>query len=289
MQNFKVDFMLIGAMKCGTSTLAHILKNHPEIGFSSIKEPQFFSRTKNWKHHINEYHELFNFEKGKIFGEASTLYTNYPQTNLEIWNDIYEYNNNMNILYIVRNPVDRAVSHYMHNYERGFINNTIEKSLKFTNIINAGRYFTQINPFIEKFGIDNVLILDFDDLLTNRAEVLKEISSFLNIDFNKFTNYENVHRNVSVGGKRKSVNNIFIMRMINKYKLRPLLKHIPEKIKNFIDKYFFSNKDRKFTKKPELTKKQINMIINLNLLDISALEKITKKDFSKWKNLNELN
>ena len=68
--NFKVNFMLIGAMKCGTSTLAHILKSHPEIGFCKTKEPQFFSRTKNWKLNINEYHELFNFEEGKKFGEA---------------------------------------------------------------------------------------------------------------------------------------------------------------------------------------------------------------------------
>ena len=49
MNNFKVNFMLIGAMKCGTSTLAQILKNHPEIGFCREKEPQFFSKTNNWK------------------------------------------------------------------------------------------------------------------------------------------------------------------------------------------------------------------------------------------------
>ena len=286
MANFKVNFMLIGAMKCGTSTLAHILKNHPDIGFSRIKEPQFFSRTKNWKLHINEYHSLFNFCEDKIFGEASTLYTSYPQNNLEIWNDIYEYNNNMKFLYIVRNPVDRAISHYMHNYERGFIDATIENSLKFSNILNTGRYFTQIKPFIDKFGLENVLILNFDDLLFNRAGVLREISGFLKIDFSKFTNYEDVHQNITIGGRKKSMNHRFVMGIINKYKLRPLIDLIPEKTIDFILEQFFSNSHRKFSKKPKLSEEYREMIINLNILDIAELEKITKKDFSKWKNIN---
>ncbi len=286
MANFKVNFMLIGSMKCGTSTLAHILKNHPEIGFSRTKEPQFFSKTKDWKLHIKKYHELFNFEEGKIFGEASTLYTRYPHNNLEIWNDIYDYNNNMKFLYIVRNPVDRAISHYMHNYERGFINGTIEKSLKYSNIINTGRYFTQIKPFIDRFGLDNVLILNFDDLLINRTKVLKEISGFLEIDYNKFSDYEDVHENITIGGRKKSINQRFIMGIINKYKLRPLIDLIPERTINFILEQFFNNSDRRFSKKPKLSEEYRRLIINLNILDIIELEKITKKDFSEWKNMD---
>ena len=283
MQNFKVDFMLIGAMKCGTSTLSHILKNHPQIGFCKKKEPQFFSTTKDWKKEIDKYHKLYNFEEGKIFCEASTTYTRYPSNNLEIWNDIYEYNSDMKFLYIVRDPVDRAVSQFMHSYERGFINSTIDKSIKNSSIINTGRYYTQIKPFIDKFGIENVLILEFDDLISNRAEVLKDISSFLEIDFNKFKDFEDVHQNVSVGGRKRSVNHSFIMKVVNKYRLRPIIDFIPERIIDFIVEKFFSNQDRKFAEKPQLTQKQINMIINLNMLDINALETVTNKDFSKWK------
>ena len=286
MKKFKVNFMLIGAMKCGTSTLAHILKNHPEIGFSRKKEPQFFSSTKDWKLHINEYHKLFNFEEGKIFGEASTLYTSYPQNNLGIWNDIYEYNKNMKFIYIVRNPVDRAISHYMHNYERGFIDETIENSLKYTKIINTGRFFTQIKPFIDKFGLQNVLILSFDDLVYNREQLLREISGFLEIDYNKFSDFEGVHENITIGNTKRSINHRFITGIINKYKLRPLLDLIPKKIINFVIELFFNNSDRKFSKKPDLSEEYKRMIINLNFLDIVELEKITKKDFSKWKTLS---
>ena len=49
MDNPKVNFMIIGAMKCGTTTLVAILQDHPEIGFCKIKEPQFFCKNKDWK------------------------------------------------------------------------------------------------------------------------------------------------------------------------------------------------------------------------------------------------
>ena len=185
MQNFKVDFMLIGAMKCGTSTLAQILKSHPDIGFCKIKEPHFFSKTENWRDNIDKYHDLFNFKEGKIFGEASTTYTQYPTFNLEIWNDIFNYNPQMKFIYLVRNPVDRAISHYMHIYERGYTNNSIEETLRNLHILKPGLYFTQIKPFIDEFGNERVLIIDFDDLINDREALLKKISNFLEIEFNK--------------------------------------------------------------------------------------------------------
>ncbi len=286
MKNSKVNFMLIGAMKCGTSTLANILRNHPDICFCKKKEPHFFSRTKNWKLHIDEYHKLFNFNEGKIIGEASTSYTRYPSNNLEIWNDIYEYNSKMKFLYLVRNPVDRALSHYMHSYERGFTNNAIEKVIIRPEIINVGRYFTQLKPYINRFGLENFLIIDFDDLINERTAVLREISSFLNINFNKFIDYESIHQNISVGGTKKSINHTRVLEFIERYKLKPVIELVPKRIRDKIIELFFNNSDRKFVKKPVLAEKYKNLIINLSILDVTELEKITNKNFSKWKTIS---
>ena len=103
----------------------------------------------------------------------------------------------------------------------------------------------------------------------------------------KFKNYENVHQDISIGGRKRSVSNDRIMNIINKYKLRPLLDKLPEK---FIDKcveIFFSNKDRKFSQKPDISDEYKNVIINLSMIDIIELEKITNKDFSKWKTISK--
>ena len=74
-----VDFMLIGAAKCGTTSLAYEISQHPQINFSKIKEPHFFSQVIDWKSKIHEYHSLFHEEEGKIYGEASPYYTLHPE------------------------------------------------------------------------------------------------------------------------------------------------------------------------------------------------------------------
>lgn len=279
MENFKVNFMILGAMKCGTTTLSSILKNHPEIAFCKTNEPNFFCSTKNWKTNLKDYHTLFNFEEGKIQGEASTNYTKYPHLNKNIWRDLYEYNCDLKFIYIVRNPVDRSISHYMHRYERAYTNSTITGDILTSNIINVGRYYTQIKPFIDTFGLTNILIIDFDELINGRTKVLKEISSFLNINFNKFENFEKVHENISIGGNKSPIYK-------DKYiKYFRFLNVLTETIKKIMFKLFLDNSKRAFMSKPEISQEYKEAIINLNMLDIIELEKITNKDFSKWKTI----
>lgn len=152
--------MIIGAQKCGTTTLFNILNDHPSISGCTEKEPHYFSTTKNWRNDLNLYHMLFKEKEGTLNFEASTTYTFYPLRNLHIWDDIFDYNPNMKFIYIVRNPVDRIVSSYMHNYERGYIDLDIEEALiKERLLIELTRYYTQISPYIKKFGRDKIWLL----------------------------------------------------------------------------------------------------------------------------------
>src|SRR5690349_21805688 len=112
----KVNFIILGAMKCGTSSLSKILSLHPDISFSQPKEPDFFSKNNDWKNKLHEYHSLFP-KKAMLYGDGSTSYTKYPAYNLSIWDDIYEYNNNMKFIYLIRNPIERTISHYVHLYQ----------------------------------------------------------------------------------------------------------------------------------------------------------------------------
>lgn len=168
----KVDFIIIGAGKCATTTLSTILANHPEVCFSRVKEPCFFCKSRDWRKGLSEYEKLFDGD-AKVCGDASTTYTCLPTFNLEIWNNIYEYNNNMKFIYMIRNPIDRIISHYMHTFQRGYTNLSIEEAIKKIPIfIDITRYYTQISPFIEKFGRQNVLIILFEDFMQDRATQL---------------------------------------------------------------------------------------------------------------------
>jgi len=167
----------------------------------------------------------------------------------------------------------------MHRYERAYTNSTITGDILTSNIINVGRYYTQIKPFIDTFGLTNILIIDFDELINGRTKVLKEISSFLNINFNKFENFEKVHENISIGGNKSPIYK-------DKYiKYFRFLNVLPETIKKIMFKLFLDNSKRAFMSKPEISQEYKEAIINLNMLDIIELEKITNKDFSKWKTI----
>ena len=76
----RVDFLIVGAQKCGTTALADQLARHDGVCFASRKEPHFFSRAGDaWRERLPEYHALFDPRPGQICGEASTTYTFLPR------------------------------------------------------------------------------------------------------------------------------------------------------------------------------------------------------------------
>lgn len=270
----KVDFMIVGAQKCGTTTLFDILDGHPAIEGCRGKEPHFFSTSRDWKKDLHKYHRLFNDkEKDVLHFEASTTYTFYPLRNLRIWSDIYDYNPNMKFIYLVRNPIDRIISHYMHSYERGYTDLSIEEVLiKSRQYIDITRYYTQIRPYIEQFGRDNVKIIDFEDFIDQRKNVIEEISNFIGVDDSAFADYEQVRSNVSVGGSKRH----------HKFDSPPLPLRLVERFMPSIWNKIADNSERTFSGKPVLSSELQEMIVNVLELEIKELGRLMKKDLGKW-------
>jgi len=268
-----VDFIIIGAQKCGTSSLHAILDAHPMLVGSRPKEPHFFSLSKDWRADLPRYHECFEQRAGALYFEASTTYTFYPHRNLHIWDDIFEYNPEMRIIYLVRNPVDRIVSSYMHTFERGYFDSDLKEAvIKERFLIDLTRYYTQISPYIRKFGRGKILIIDFEDFIQKRGDVLRKIAGFLEIDPDGFRNYESVHHNVSVGGNKmhhKFDNPTLAMRLMRRY-LPPLWRKVTD------------NSKRRFKEKIKPDHELREMIINILELEMRELQTLMNKDLSKW-------
>lgn len=270
----KVDFMIIGAQKCGTSTLFNILSAHPDIVSCREKEPHFFSYRKDWRKDLKGYEQLYEQKNGVLYFEASTSYTFYPHGNFSIWNDLYEYNPHMKFIYIVRNPIERIVSSYMHAYQRGYTNLTIEKEIVENSLIfDVTRYYTQIKPYIERFGRNNVLLIDFDDFNKKKRATIQSISTFLGVEFEKFKNYENVHANISLGKNKKhyKLDNL-------SFQLKVLRRFFPSIWRNVSD-----NSKRLFKKKPALSRQYQKMIIHMLDSEIDCLARVMNKDLNHWK------
>jgi hypothetical protein len=182
----------------------------------------------------------------------------------------------------VRNPIDRIISSYIHAYERGYTTSSIEEALIENRLfIDITRYYTQIDPYIKKFGRSKVLMIDFEDLNKQRKRTLQTVSEFLGIEFEEFRNYENVHSNESIGDHKRHYRlDPLVLRL---KKLRELLPPSWSQCLMPMWKMVANNSKRAFVEKPKLPAAYKRMILNMLDLEIDELRKLMNKDLSCWK------
>ena len=121
-------FIVIGAMKCGTNSLHRYLKLHPQICMSSTKEPNYFVEEKNYAEGIDWYQSLFK-DSTKALGECSTNYSKRPFFQ-GVAQRIQAVLPDVKLIYLLRDPVERIISHYRHNFAEGSTHQSFENCLE---------------------------------------------------------------------------------------------------------------------------------------------------------------
>ncbi len=174
------DFLIIGAMKCGTSTLAAQLGAQDGMFMTTPKEPNFFSNDDIHARGAGWYRALFESARpGDIKGEASTHYTKlptYPHT-IARMQDMLDA---PKLVYMIRNPVDRAVSHYIHEWSEARMGNDPVAAFEGAGeLVDYGRYAMQIAPFLDAFGKRSVLLTSLEQLKADPGGELARIGAFL--------------------------------------------------------------------------------------------------------------
>lgn len=221
MNEIKPNFFLVGAAKAGTTSLYNYLSEHPDIYFSPLKEPNYFSTDikpeafsatyrKNTFLDVEQYfshshlphlqlsfvrkpeyyHRLFeNVSHQKAIGEASTSYL-YSQ---EAASNIRNYQPDARILAIIRNPVDRIISHYQMALRYGHIHKSFREAVEedINNphkgwgiselFIELGMYYEQLKRYYDTFGQRKVKVLLFDDLVNEPERTIKTCHRFLGV------------------------------------------------------------------------------------------------------------
>ena len=112
----KPNLIIIGAQKCGSSSLHRYLDHHSDISMSKTKELVFFVESLNWKNGIKWYESQFE-GTGKIQSESSPSYTMYP-TFAGTPKLMHSLIPDAKLICIVRDPINRIVSHYLHQSYR---------------------------------------------------------------------------------------------------------------------------------------------------------------------------
>jgi len=179
------SFLIVGAMKAGTTTLYRDLYEHESVYLPEIKEPEHLIRPDLQTPTVQaDYAGLFKRARpGQICGEASTAYTKRPQYEGVAERARQLLGSKLRIIYMVREPVARIKSQHHFEASRKQVHPDINQALaESPHLVDYSRYAWQIRPWIEVFGRENILILKFEHYVRQRLETVRQIAVFLGID-----------------------------------------------------------------------------------------------------------
>ena len=294
------NFMIIGAPKAGTTSLRNYLKQHPQVYMSPIKETSFFAyEGKNWEYStldgywinffpitsIEAYQAQFEGVSNETaIGEASPIYL----YNSRVPERIQQYIPDAKVIAILRDPVERAFSHFSH-----YVRDRLEPLADFSQAIQEaevrirnelptgyyieyGFYYEYLKPYFERFDRDKIRIYLYQDFKANPVCVVQDIFRFLNVD-DTFTPDVSLKYNVSGIPRNKALHKFLIdlPRPDNKSLLKRLL---PEKLlwRIGLNLYNWNLDQQMFPTEVR------SSLIEIYREDILKLQDLLQQDLSKW-------
>lgn len=247
----KIDFITVGTQKGGTSALDYYLRKHPDIGMADSKELHFFDNEKIFSKPWINYRRLtkhFHFTNGKtVYGETTPNYMYWTPSIRRIW----EYNNRMKLIIILRNPIYRAFSHWNMQLRRKNRNrevndfwyciknerSRIKEALPFQHrgysYVDRGFYSEQIRRILRFFKPKQLAFIKYDDFIQSQKLTLTRVFEFLGVDPDNY--------------------------------------------------HFKKNKVHSIPYKRDITRREKEYLIDLYFNDISEVERILHWDCSEWK------
>lgn len=177
------NFLIVGAMKAGTTTLYADLCDHPEVFLTSDKEPEGL-RWCGTAEGVSRYERLFaRAGSARAIGEASTFYTKRPHSDGMAERARAVLGPDVTILYLVRDPLRRMVSQYHHEVARGAESRPLNVALREDpDYAGFSRYAWQIAPWQAAFGPGRVHLLPFERYVADRRATLTHVCGLLGID-----------------------------------------------------------------------------------------------------------
>ena len=170
-------------MKSGTSSLHQYMRMHPDIHMSWVKETNHFMRPKPPPGGTLRY-KLLLTGPGQVVGETSPNYTKsliFPG----VVERMHAVVPDARLIYILRDPVARALSHYHHNRLHGREQRTLDEAFatdEDNNYVNTSRYYVQLEEFLRFYPADRFLILDFAELGHCPQDVMRRVFRFVGVE-----------------------------------------------------------------------------------------------------------
>ncbi len=277
--SIKPDFIICGVQKCGTTSLLKYLSQHRQITFSPPDtEIHFFDNPVNYKKGISEFSKHFKTKKlNGLIGQSTSsyIYDYVPER-------MFEYVPDAKLIFILRNPVNRAYSHYWHAFSKNRESSSFEQALEkesdrialdYFHLINfsyfnTGLYMKMLHSFLNYFKKNQMYCVILEELKTNPLDELNKIFKFLQLPFIESLKTEKAYNQTKIANF-KITNKLLNNKLTRNHKL-------------LYPFYQFHNRylSRPYPQMNYLTKNNLN---RKYLSEIEELEKFLNKDLSIWK------
>lgn len=268
------DFVIAGMMRCGTTSLSSWLRHHPEICLSATKEVHYFDR------HYERGPEWYALQfsratSGQLLGEATPNYV-YDELALErLSGDVPE----VRIVLLLRDPVERAHSHYLHNVARARDELPFEEAVRSEerrlreegapareafSYVDRGRYLQQLARVHELFPSSRIQIHLFEDLRDVPGDVFRHVAAFLGVEATRVP--PEVGHTVNAYQQFRSV------------RLRDLARHLPKPARDAVGRL---NRvaDPPY---PEMSDSARQFLVRQYACERSGLRELLGRDLHEW-------
>lgn len=290
------NFVCVGAQKSGTTTLHDVLSQHPDIFLPALKETKFFFQDALYEQGANYYSQKYygSVTTEKAIGDVDPENMYFEEIPERIRSVLGE---DVKIVFMLRNPADRAYSHYLMSARRGFDHMAFDEAVECEerriaesreaknqlSYIDRGRYADQVARYMKYFKKENMLFVIFEeDFIKNKQETIERLLAFLGVDPEVALNLD-LQSNKSGHPRFPFIKNMlhrpnFVVRAA-RYLLPT--KKIRKKIRGAL--FQFSEAHQVAVSKSKLTDDERSRLINAFFMeDINRLERLLERDLSCW-------
>jgi hypothetical protein len=277
------NLIIIGGLKCGTTSIHHYLGLHPEINMSKPKELNFFVEELNWDLGLDWYRGRFD-GRFPVRGESSPHYTNLPRFT-GVAERIREHIPDARLIYMVRDPISRILSHWTHAVGAGYETRPMEEVLPRDDqtYVTRSRYWMQLQPYLELFDRDQIQVFAQEELQGEREGTMRRAFEFAGVD-PTFTS-EQFDREWEKSSAKESDRYQFAEKLIKLPGFRSFDRNFdrfPERMRWMVEK-MVHDPDKPPAPKPELPDAITERLMAQFREDAPAIQEFAGREFPRWK------
>jgi hypothetical protein len=276
------NLIIIGGLKCGTTSIHHYLGLHPEVQMSKPKELNFFVSELNWDLGPDWYRARFD-DRFAVRGESSPHYTNLPRFE-GVAERIRRHCPDARLIYMVRDPIKRILSHWVHATGAGYEHGSIEEVLSRPDsaYVQRSMYWLQLQPYLEAFDRERIAVFTQEELQGDRGQTMRDAYRFAGVD-ETFT-HEQFDREWEKSSAKSGDKYQVMERLIKLPGLRSFDRNfdrLPESLRWMVEKVVH-DPEKPSAPKPALPDELFERMRGWFRDDVEALQEFAGRRFEGW-------